>query len=191
MKPTSTVRVKQWTLAEYARVVETGAFAPEVRLELLGGEIIEMTAQGDRHALALGLAQDVMTRIFSSGHHVRVQSPLRVPPDSAPEPDVAVVQGPRRAQASHPTTAVLLVEVADTTLAHDRRKASVYARAGVREYWIVNLEADCLEVHTDPRVDPQHEFGFSYATLRTLKRGESLSPLAAPGQSVAVAELLP
>lgn len=193
MKRVAIVQVKRWTLAEYERMVEVGAFEPGARLELLGGEIVEKTApQHAPHATGVQLATRVAERLFGAGYDVRVQLPLAIAPDSEPEPDVAVVAGgPRDYSRKHPTTAVLVVEVADSTLAYDRRKAGVYARAAVPEYWIVDLGRETVEIYTGPRPDDEDALGASYSSVRTLGRAESFAPFGAPSASVAVADLLP
>jgi Uma2 family endonuclease len=93
---------------------------------------------------------------------------------------------------AHPTTAALIVEVADTSLALDRgRKASLYASAGITEYWILNLVDRQLEVLRDPGPAPQQIYGHGYAAVTTHSRGDVVSPLALPHGTVAVADLLP
>ncbi|MBI4572140.1 MAG: Uma2 family endonuclease [candidate division NC10 bacterium] len=103
------------------------------------------------------LTQDALRKAFGEGTHVRIQLPLALDPSSEPEPDVTVVRGsPRDYRDAHPSAALLVVEVADTTLSHDRdQKGSLYARAGVADYWIVNLVDQVLEVYRDPGPSPQ------------------------------------
>jgi Uma2 family endonuclease len=122
-----------------------------------------------------------------------MQGPLDLGPYSEPEPDVAVVPGPRARYATqHPRTAVLVVEVSDTTLAYDRtHKASLYAAAGIEDYWIINLVDGQVEVRRDPVPDPIQPHGHTYATLTVLRPPASVAPLAAPGAGLAIADLLP
>lgn len=103
------------------------------------------------------MTQDALRKAFGEGTHVRIQLPLALDPSSEPEPDVTVVRGsPRDYRDAHPSAALLVVEVADTTLSHDRdQKGSLYARAGVADYWIVNLVDQVLEVYRDPGPSPQ------------------------------------
>src|SRR5262249_23775846 len=105
----------------------------------------------------------------------------------------AVVAGaPRDYRDAHPATAVLIVEVAETSLRYDRtQKASLYARSDIAEYWIVNLPDRQLEVYRDPQPDAAQPFGFGYASVRILGEQDRVSPLAAPGVAIAVADLLP
>ena len=141
-----TVQTRRWTRDEYDRMIATGIFHPEERLELLEGEIVHMTPQGSGHATAVRLVEDALRNLFNVGFDVRVQMPLALGTDSEPEPDVAVVVGPPRDyRDEHPRVAILVVEVADSTLSLDReRKAALYARAGIQEYWLLNLTDRCL-----------------------------------------------
>jgi len=115
-----------------------------------------------------------------------VQLPLALGPYSEPEPDVAVVEGTIDDYVeAHPSTAVLVVEVADASLQFDRtRKAALYARAGIPDYWIVNLLDGVLEVHRQPEGD-------AYRERLVLPSQERVRPLARPEVEIAVAELLP
>ena len=125
--------------------------------------------------------------------HVRVQLPLGPDPDSEPEPDVAAVLGARLDFTDeHPTSAALVIEVADTTLRFDRVvKAAVYARAGIEDYWIVNLVDGIVEVYRDPGPDAASPIGHGYRQRRTFGSGTSITPVAFPDVVVAVRDLLP
>ena len=189
----SVVHVRRWTRAEYERMIEAGVFHPEERAELIGGEIVTMTPQGSAHATAVSLTQDALRAAFGLGHNVRAQLPLALDPDSEPEPDVAVVPGsPRDYRQAHPTTALLVVEVSDTTLSVDRaRKGSLYARSGIAEYWIVNLVDAVLEVYREPGPARETHYGWAYQAVQRLRASGSVTPLAAPAARVAVSDLLP
>ncbi len=182
-----------WTVEEFERLFDAGFFAPDARLELIEGEIFESMTQRTPHSVAVMLAQDVLTAIFSTGFRVRVQLPMVFGISSKPEPDLAVVEGtPRTFLESHPSTAVLAVEISDTTLVTDQTtKSSLYARAGVEEYWIVNLVDRTLEVRCQPFEQADALFGWAYRSTQILLPGESLAPLRAPDASVNVDELLP
>jgi Uma2 family endonuclease len=187
------IRTKRWTRLEYERLVDLGALGPDDRIELVGGDLLVREPQGSPHMTAIGLAEDALRAAFGAGWHVRTQGPIALDDESEPEPDVAVVSGSRRHYAvSHPTQPALLVEVADSSLASDReRKGSLYARARVPEYWIVNLVDRALEVHRDPRPALEAAFGWHYARILRLSSGETVTPLGAPGVCIAVADLLP
>lgn len=164
------------------------------RVELIGGEVIQMPPQKNEHAIATGLAEEALEAAFGPAVWIRIQMPLHLQGFSAPEPDLAVVVGrPRDYVATgHPTTALLIVEVSDTTLAYDRRfKASLYAAAGIADYWIVNLVDRQLEVYRNPVPDRRQKYGSGYGDRTILDDDENATPLAAPGARVAVAELLP
>ena len=189
----SAVLARRWTRQEYERMVKAGVFPPGERAELIDGEVLKMTPQGSAHATAVRLTEDLLRTVFGPGHDVRVQMPLALDPSSEPEPDVAVVLGsPRDYRDAHPTSALLVVEVADTTLPYDReQKGSLYARAGVAEYWIVNLLDRGVEVHRDPTSMPQARYGWAYRSVLQFGPERHISPLAAPQVRVAVADLLP
>jgi Uma2 family endonuclease len=186
---TRRVHVRRFTTSEYERMGTQGIFAPDERVELVEGEILVMTPQGSRHTTVVHACADQLRGAFGTGFYVRIQSPLAIEPDSEPEPDVAVVLGSLDDYAKeHPKTAVLIVEVADTTLSHDRRKAAVYARARIQDYWIANLVDGVLEVHRNPG---ESEKGtWSYADIKSLQPTETVHPLGAPKAKVKVSDLL-
>jgi len=174
-------------------MAEAGIFAPGERVELIEGEIIAMTPQKGPHATAVSLVYESLRSAFKAGFYVRQQLPLTLDPASEPEPDVAVVRGnPRDYVQDHPPTALLVIEVADATLEFDRgRKAGLYARAGIPDYWIVNLPDRVLEVYRDPGplADGPAEHG--YRSIRRIGPPDSVAPLASPAAHVRVADLLP
>lgn len=174
-------------------MVAAGVFPPGDPVELIDGEILAMTPQGSAHATTVLLTAQALQIAFGTGTHVRVQMPLALDPASEPEPDLAVVSGsPRDYRDAHPSSALLVVEVADTTLDYDReQKGSLYARAGIAEYWIVNLSDRRLEVYRDPAPLSQARYGWGLRTVRHHNSGERVAPLAVPQASVAVADLLP
>jgi Uma2 family endonuclease len=184
-----TVRARRFTREEYERMTAQGIFGPDERVELVEGEIVVMPAKGTRHTTVVGIIGDAAQAAFGAGYAVRVQDPLAIDPDGEPEPDVAVVVGRRDDYLDkHPTTAVLVVEVADTTLAHDRRKAATYARAQVQDYWIANLVQGVLELHRDPVQGPDGKW--SYANVKSFAAGATVRPLAAPNVEWKVSDLL-
>ena len=172
--------------AEYDRALEAGVFAPEVRLELIDGEILTMTPRGSRHTTGVELAAEALRTAFGTGFRVRVQFPLAAEDYSEPEPDVAVVAGGiRDYRDAHPTHALLVVEVSDDSLHRDRTtKQRLYARCSILEYWVLALPDAHLEVYRDPRAGV-------YATVTTHGAGERVAPLARPGAAIAVNDLLP
>lgn len=176
----------RFSRTQYDRMVDAGVFGTDDRLELLDGEIIDMAPQKCRHATAVTLVADALRAIFGPGFTVRVQLPINLDDRSAPEPDVAVVPGkPRDYRDAHPTRALLICEVADTTLAYDRgRKLAAYARAGIAEYWILDLTGETLEACRRP------ESG-GYTDRRVMPADGQVTPLAVSAQNILVRELLP
>jgi len=130
---------------------------------------------------------------FGTGWDVRGQGPVALDDESEPEPDVAVVPGSFRDYAAgHPSRPVLVVEVSESSLAFDRHhKGSVYARAGLADYWIVNLVDRVLEVYLDPVQDSAAAFGWRYGSVESFRPGASISPLALSDARVSVLDLLP
>jgi Uma2 family endonuclease len=167
-------------------MIRAGILGEDEHLELIGGRIVVMSPEGPRHAAAIDLCAEALRRAFPSGHTVRVQHPLAVDADDEPEPDVAVVHGaPRDHAAEHPHAAVLVVEVAESSLEYDRRdKALLYARAGFSDYWIVDITNRAVEVRRNPSPN-------GYTTIVVFSAGDEITPLAASETRVAVAALLP
>lgn len=185
------VRTRRWTRHEYDRLIEVGLLREDDPIELVEGRLVVAEPQHDPHARAVELGTDALRLAFGRGWRVRVQLPLALGRDSAPEPAVVVLRGtPRDAPAGHPTTADLVVEVAESSLALDRGpKARIYARAGIADYWIVNLVDRVIEVHREPGPDARGRF--RYRAVQVVRPGETLTPLAAPGASVPVDNFLP
>lgn len=180
------VQPRRWTRQEFKQLASLGFFEPDERLELVDGEIYHITPQSSWHATAITKVTRFVNRVFQQGYVVRVQTPLSLADDSSPEPDVAVIAGEiDDYRDAHPTTALLVVEVADTSLAHDReRKRRVYARAGIPEYWLVNLNDYRLEIFRNPAED-------DYQYHLILGPAESIAPRTHPGHTVTVGELFP
>ena len=187
------IQTRRWTRVEYERLVAAEILGPEDRLELLGGELVVKEPQYTPHATGIRLVARALRAIFGAGWDVSVQLPLALDEESEPEPDVSVVPGdPRDYKDAHPSRPVLIVEVALSRVAFDRQhKASLYARAGIADYWIVNLPGRSLEVYREPVADPVAPFGWRYGQVMTIGADGAASPLAVPGASVPVADLLP
>jgi Uma2 family endonuclease len=187
------VQTRRWKRVEYERMVECGIFRPDERLELIDGLLILREPQSSPHMTATRLVQEALRTAFGPGWDVRPQGPVALDDDSEPEPDVSVVPGgPRDYTAAHPSHAVLVVEVSLTSLAFDRAdKSSLYARAGVADYWIVNLVDRVVEVRRGPVPSDAAPFGWTYATLEIAGPDDSVTALAAPRAPIAVRDLLP
>jgi len=185
--------LRLWTREEYYKMAEAGVLRPGERVELIGGRIITMSPQNSPHFTAICLAEDGLRAIFSTGYVVRVQGPQDLSPASQPEPDIAVVPGNVRDHAyAHPTTALLVVEVSESSLGFDRgEKASLYASADIPEYWIVNLLDRHLEVYRDPGPMAGQPYGYGYRTRTHYFATDLVTPLATPPGTIKVADLLP
>jgi len=183
-----------FTREEFERAGELGLFRSGERLELIGGEVVrKMSPQKTPHATSIGLGEKALREAFGPEFHVRNQLPLAIGDLDEPEPDLCVVRGSLRDyEDEHPTTAVLVLEVADSSVAIDRTvKASLYASAGIPDYWMLNLPERALEVFRDPEPDPKAPFGYSYRTHLRVGVEGAMTPLHAPGRVIAVADLLP
>jgi hypothetical protein len=186
------INARRWKRIEYDRLIESGFFRSGDRVELLGGQLIVAEPQGSRHFAALRAAEEALRAAFGRGAEVRGRGPLALDDESEPEPDLAVVPGSfRDYQTAHPSRPVLVVEISETGLAFDREhKGSLYARAGLADYWILNLPERALEVYRDPEPDPAAPLGWRYRSVTVLGPGASIAPLALPGRRIAVANLL-
>ncbi len=178
------IEMRRWTRDEYEKMIAAGLFAPGERAELVDGEILQTTPQGSVHAAMIQLLEDALRAAFGPGFSIRPQLPMALAADSEPEPDLAVVPGnPRDYLKAHPTTALLVVEVSDNSLEYDRgRKASLYARAGIQDYWIVNLIDRCIEVYREPRLG-------AYRSAKRFFPGDSVAPLSIPETGISVTEM--
>jgi Uma2 family endonuclease len=187
------IQTRRWTRREYDRLVELGILDEDEPIELVDGEMVVREPRQTPHVTATALVADALRRAFGRGWWVRAQEPVALDDDSEPEPDVSVVRGtPRDYLAAHPSRPVLIVEIAESSLAFDRRrKAGLYARAGIADYWIVNLDDRVVEVYRRPARTASARYGWKYRSVRTRRPGASISPLAAPARRVAVADLLP
>jgi putative restriction endonuclease len=184
--------LRRWTRDEYVQMSEWAWFS-DCKVELIGGEVIELPAMYDLHLAGVTLTTDALRLVFGAGYWVRNQGSLDLSPSGVIDPDVAVVQGtPRGAAHTIPTSALLVVEVSESTLAFDRKgKASLYASGAIADYWIVNLVQRQLEVYRNRVADPAARFGYSYSDRTILDPGDFASPLALPQARVAVNDLLP
>jgi Uma2 family endonuclease len=179
---------RRFTVDDYHRMAEAGILAEDDRVELVGGEIVQMSPIGVRHAATVNRCNRVFSRAVGDRALVSVQNPVSLPPYDEPQPDIALLR-PRDDDYARgkPGAAdiLLVVEVADTSVAYDRQtKLRRYAAAGVLEAWLLDLPGDALEIHREsgPR---------GYAFIRRCYRGEQASPQALPDLTVAVDDLLP
>jgi Uma2 family endonuclease len=174
-------RPRRLSRSEYERLVQHGLFEDE-KVELIRGIVVEMAPSGSRHADPIDVLNRHLVRGVGDRAVVRVQQPFAASNDSEPEPDLALVP-PRRYADRHPDEAFLIIEVAETSLDHDREtKAPLYAASGVPEYWIVDVNGRCIEVHD--QVGPQ-----GYGRRRRVTAGDRMAPSAFPDIELSVADL--
>jgi Uma2 family endonuclease len=184
--------IRRWSLAEFHQMGEMGFFTDE-RVELIDGEIIEMPPQRDVHAIAVSLADKTFSKVVPEGYWVRSQLPLHLGDASEPKPDLSIVTGNPRDYLGkgHPKSALLVLEVSDSTLQFDRGvKASLYARSGIAEYWIVNLIDQSVEIYRGPIADSSAKFGFGYGERSAHTGGERVRPLLVPCE-IGISDILP
>ncbi len=184
--------IRRWKRAEYGRLVDLGVFDNEP-LELIGGHLIVAEPKGEYHSSAVNAVEYAIRAVLPPGWIVRTQAPLSLDDESSPEPDVVVVPGrPGDYRYAHPARPPLAIEVSDSSLSFDRQqKGSLFARAGLEDYWIVNLVDRVLEVHRDPAADASAAFGWRYRSVVVLGPGAVVVPLAFPDIGLAVSDLLP
>jgi Uma2 family endonuclease len=191
----ATARAKEWTkqpwrftVEEYHRMIADGILDENDRVELIEGELVQMAAVGSYHAASVDALNEWFVRGLRSRAVVRVQNPLRLSSASEPEPDLALPR-PRADRYFSATPAaedaLLVVEVADTTLRYDRTvKLPLYAAAGIPEAWVIDVVGSRAFVYRDPD-------GGEYREMTTVARGGTLTPLAFPDLALPLAAVLP
>jgi Uma2 family endonuclease len=177
------------SIDQYERLVDSGVFTKRDKLQLINGILVAKVTKKPPHAVSSDLCRNSFSRILPAGWHLRAENPVRIPPDSEPEPDLCVVRGSERDySACHPGPAAigLLVEIADSSVAADRGMASTFSASGIPVYWIVNLVDRQVEVFTSPTSD-------GYGEMRIFKPGEKV-PIVLDGivvDHIAVSDMLP
>jgi Uma2 family endonuclease len=178
---------KRWTRAECATLVAAGML-PEGGFELIEGDIVDKESQNPPHVLVVNLILFILATIFGK-EYVQVQAPIALDESNTPEPNIAVTRLPLRAYLAQGTPTAselrLVVEAADATHAGDTTiKALLYARAGIVEYWVVDIAGRALLVYRQPGP-------LGYADMQSYSNQETIAPLAAPTSIIRVADLLP
>jgi Uma2 family endonuclease len=177
----------RFTVDEYYKMAETGILAPRQRVELIEGEVVDMTPIGRRHMACLDRLAELFFSALLGRAIIRTQGALRLGEHSEPQPDLVILK--RRADYyadvdAGPDDALLVVEVADTSEHYDRlTKVPLYARAGIPELWLVDINAMTVTVYRQPRAD-------GYADVRVYASDEPLSPLAFPDLVLTPARIL-
>jgi len=176
-------RTRPLRRAEYHQLVEMGVFVDE-RIELLAGELVEMSPQGAAHAEVIGRLNEILVLAFSGYARVQVQTPVAATEESEPEPDFAIIAKGDYSQAL-PEHAYLVIEVAVSSLRKDAGiKSRIYAAAAIPAYWVVDVSSRQVLVHTDPRDG-------CYQSITTLQESETLTLAQFPHIAIAIAALLP
>jgi Uma2 family endonuclease len=178
---------RRFTTSEYLRMSETGVIRPDERVELIDGQVVAMSPQGPVHAALVARIGTLLAKRFPDDRFcIRQQSTLVLGEDYVPEPDIAVAAGRcQEHEREWPKTILLVVEVSDTTLRLDRgRKSDLYGRAGVQEYWIVNVSERVVEVRREPS-----PAGFK--SIRILQPEDEVAPPGPDGTAIRASELLP
>jgi Uma2 family endonuclease len=149
------IKRHRFTAEEYHRMAEVGLLREDARVELIGGEILDMSPIGWRHAECVNRLNKTLVRLVGDYYAVNVQNPISLGESDEPQPDLALVkEDPNRRRLPGPEDVVLVVEVSDTTLAYDKNvKLPLYAGVGIPESWIVDLQDRKVEVHTNPGPD--------------------------------------
>jgi Uma2 family endonuclease len=167
----------RFTVAEYHRMAEVGILAEDDRVELIRGEIVDMTPIGRKHQACVDRLTRLVVRGLGEKVIVRVQGPIRLDEHSEPQPDLALLRDCPDFYATTdaaPEDVLLVVEVADTSAQHDREvKVPLYAQAGIPEVWLVNLMEDAITVYREPESQ-------RYRTSFTIKGHDRLSPRSFP-----------
>lgn len=176
----------RFTVKDYYRMAETGVLAPDARVELLNGEIIDMSPIGPFHGGITNFLNALLSAKSAGRWQVAVQNPVHLDDHSEPQPDLVLLKPAAdfyRRRHPQPENIFLLIEVSDTTLSTDQNeKLPAYGRAGIPEVWIVNLNEETVEVYREP-----HFAG--YGSSRILRSGASASPAAFPDVTVNLREL--
>jgi Uma2 family endonuclease len=190
-EPPAVKRVR-WTVEDYFRMSEAGVFDGR-RVELLNGEIIEVQAQANPHRLAITKGSRVLLEQFPiTTHWVVIQGTFLLSKTSAPDPDLHVFDVPAGTPDDKLPLPFLVIEVSDTTYRKDSGpKLRAYAAGGVRDYWIVNIPAQRVEVYRSPENPTGNESDWRYAQTTLFTRGQQVQPLARPDLSFPVDALLP
>ena len=172
----------RFTVDEFARMGEAGIFTGDDRVELLDGEIYEMTPIGPPHAWIVDRLSELLVTRLAGRAHVRIQNPVRLGRHTEPQPDLAVARASGSYAERHPESGdvLLVIEVADSSLRYDRTlKVPRYARSGVPETWLIDIEAGAVPVHTEPGPD-------GYAKQETRRRGNEMAATAVADLVIAV-----
>jgi Uma2 family endonuclease len=179
------------TRDEYHRLHELDFFHDR-RVERIYGRVMIMSPVGWKHVLCKSRVAEVLRSAFGPVYFVLEQDPLPIEEHSDPQPDVAVYRGSLMDIDDHPGHALMVVEVADTTLKRDTgEKARLYAASGIADYWVIDIQNRQARIFRKPAPDSSSESGFSYTSFDQLPETARVSPLALPDVTIRIADLLP
>jgi Uma2 family endonuclease len=179
---------KRWTRDEYYRLHESGFFGPEERVELIEGELVLMAPAGYEHTNPIRRGNMLLTGLYRDTHDVAVQCPLDLGQISEPQPDFALIARDTIPVKALPTTADLVIEVSYSSLAFDRKeKAALYAKAGIPEYWIIDVVGRKVEVYREPGPLADSPGSFAFASQQVFDPSQSVQPLKVPGPACPLA----
>ena len=180
--------IRKWTVKEYHKLGEMRFFHPEERVELLSGNMITISAKGTANTSATRRTANVLRDILENQVDVYYKSPIALDDNSEPEPDIALVRIDPFDYATHhptPSEVYLIIEVADSSLTFDREiKAKAYARSGIADYWVLNVNNRQLHVFREPAEN-------GYQSELILGENGSISPLQFPTINIAIQAMLP
>ena len=178
---------RRFTREEYHRMGEVGILKPTDRVELIRGEIVEMSPIGKRHTAFVDNLNELLITRLTGRAIVSVQNPVALSDDTEPQPDLKVLRRrrpPYKEREAFGEDTVLIIEVAETSLRYDRStKLRLYAESGIPEYWIVDCAAESVEIHRTPQADGYRD------VLRVADAGATVSPQAFPDLTLTLAEI--
>lgn len=176
---------RRFTVDEYHRMAEAGILHEDDRVELIRGEIVEMSPIGGRHAACVREINHLLGRKLGEELRLDVQSPVRLDEQDAPQPDLAVIRARDYGSSLPvPEDVLLLIEVSDTSLAYDRNvKLPLYGRSGIPEVWIVDLNNKVVDRYTEPSEE-------GYRLVRRAGRNETLESAVLPALALAMGAVL-
>lgn len=182
--------IRKITVEEFMRMVDLGMFGEDEKVELVDGVIVEVSPQGVRHSMCVSRVTKWLFSAAGSEYTILVQQPVSLGTYSLREPDIAVVKGAPAeydAAGQHPggSDVPLVIEVADSSVSDDtRRKHLLYAAAGIREFWVVNIPSRRLEIHTEPSAH-------GYGVIHIVDEFHTVAPGVFPEATIEVGKLLP
>lgn len=186
-QPTTT-QPKLWTVQDYYRMSKLGVLKPDERTELINGNIFLMAAKNPPHSAIAKTASDYLRNLLRGKADIRIQEPVHLSDHSEPEPDIALVRiEPRNYIERHPIPSeiFLIIEVADTSLNFYRKaKAAIYARSGIADYWIVDVNGERVFLFRHPGSE-------KYLEKTVFEKNSVLNPLAFPETAISFYRFFP